>query len=175
MVAGHVAGIAVEDVAGDVGEYVPVGLAAAVGSRGTFDLIRGCGGTPHEPFGEGQFAHSIYSILSVYDGVLGDDLFVPERAVFGRAFLGLKIDVDDAEPLGVALAPLEVVDQRPDIVAVDRDAGLDGAVDLGEVVPDVFEAARVLDLAVGGNGIGEAGSVLGYIDAFGHIVPVHTG
>ena len=175
MVAGHVAGIAVEDVAGDVGEYVPVGLAAAVGSRGTFDLIRGCGGTPHEPCGEGQFAHSIYSILSAYDGVLGDDLFVPERAVFGGAFLGLKIDVDDAEPLGVALAPLEVVDQRPDIVAVDRDAGLDGAVDLGEVVPDVFEAARVLDLAVGGNGIGEAGSVLGYIDAFGHIVPIHTG
>ena len=113
--------------------------------------------------------------LITHDGVLGDDLFVPERAVFGGAFLGFKIDVDDAEPLGVALGPLEVVDQRPDVVAVDRDAGLDGAVDLGEVGPDVIEAAHVLDLAVGGNGIVEAGPVLGYVDAFGHIVPIHAG
>ena len=113
--------------------------------------------------------------LIVDDGVLGDDLFVPERAVFGGAFLGFKVDVDDTEPLGVALGPLEVVDQRPDVVAVNRDAGLDGAVDLGEVVFDVIEAARVPDLAVGGNGIGEAGTVLGYVDAFGHIVPMHAG
>src|SRR4051794_41553831 len=46
-----------------------------------------------------------------------DVVAVEQRAGLGRARLGLEVDVDDPEALVVALFPLEVVEQRPDVVA----------------------------------------------------------
>ena len=47
--------------------------------------------------------------------------------------------MDEAEALGVALVPFEVVEDRPVEVGADVDAVLNGAMDLGEV------AAREID------------------------------
>src|SRR5690348_15170653 len=44
---------------------------------------------------------------------------VPERTPLRDAPLGRVVDVDDPEPLVVAPFPLEVVEQRPDVVAAD--------------------------------------------------------
>src|SRR5688572_22367847 len=46
-----------------------------------------------------------------------DHLGVEPRARLGSAALGLEIDVDDAEALRVAVAPLEVVEERPGEIA----------------------------------------------------------
>src|SRR3546814_2968798 len=42
---------------------------------------------------------------------------VEMRAVLERARLGLEIDMDDAEALGIAERPFEIVEQRPQHVA----------------------------------------------------------
>ena len=47
---------------------------------------------------------------------------VPLEAVLRHPFERRIVDVDEAEPLGVALRPLEVVEQRPDEVPTDVDA-----------------------------------------------------
>src|SRR4030095_6269593 len=54
-----------------------------------------------------------------------EEVTVPGAAALDRAPLGRVVDVDDAEALGVAAAPLEVVQQRPREVAADVDAVLD--------------------------------------------------
>src|SRR3954454_11835211 len=43
---------------------------------------------------------------------------VPERAPLGDPFLGRVVDAHDAEALAVAVLPLEVVEQRPRVVAL---------------------------------------------------------
>ena len=47
-VAGHIAGVAVLDVAGSVAEPVPDGLALAIFLPGAFDLVGGGGGAPQK-------------------------------------------------------------------------------------------------------------------------------
>ena len=46
-------------------------------------------------------------------------------AVLERALLGFKVDVNDAEALGVTLCPFEVVHERPGVVRLHRNAQLD--------------------------------------------------
>jgi glycosyltransferase involved in cell wall biosynthesis len=53
----------------------------------------------------------------------GDEVAVPGVGPLGGAGLGLVIGVDQAEPLAEALAPLEVVGQRPVEVPAHIDAG----------------------------------------------------
>src|SRR5690349_8681395 len=52
----------------------------------------------------------------------GDHVRVPPGAVLRGAALGVVVDVHQAEPLGVAEGPLEVVEQRPGEVALQRHA-----------------------------------------------------
>src|SRR5690606_36192789 len=59
--------------------------------------------------------------------VVFDDLLVPVVAVLRRALQGAEVDVHDAEPLFVAEGPFEVVEQRPEEIAFQVDAGGDGA------------------------------------------------
>ena len=51
-----------------------------------------------------------------------DDVGVPTGARLRRADLGGEVDVHDAEAVGVALGPLEVVEERPHEVAAQVDA-----------------------------------------------------
>src|SRR5438034_8421396 len=47
----------------------------------------------------------------------GDEVAIPEAAALRDAALGLVVDVDDPEAPGVAVLPLEVVQERPRAVA----------------------------------------------------------
>ena len=67
---------------------------------------------------------------------------------FGRAVLGLHVDGHQAELRAVAVGPLEVVEQRPGEVALDRYAVFHGLVHLAEVAGDVLETVGVDDAAV---------------------------
>ncbi len=48
-----------------------------------------------------------------------DDIRIPMRAVFPDSFLCIEINIDDAESFVVAETPLEVVEQRPEIITGD--------------------------------------------------------
>src|SRR5580704_15120687 len=58
-VAGYVAGVAILDFAGGMGEAVPDGFALAVLVPRAFDLVRGGGGAPEEALGEGNLGRRI--------------------------------------------------------------------------------------------------------------------
>src|SRR6478752_4785563 len=65
---------------------------------------------------------------------LPDVIAVPERGALQRALLGRVVDPHDPEPLVVAVLPLEVVQQRPRVVALDVDSGAGGADERFEVL-----------------------------------------
>ena len=50
---------------------------------------------------------------------------IPKGAALGGADLGCMIHMHDAEPLAVAMGPFEVVQQRPDEIAVQVDPLID--------------------------------------------------
>src|SRR4029079_18424583 len=70
-----------------------------------------------------------------------DQVPVPERASFRDPALGLVVDVDDPEPLRVAPLPLEVVEERPDVVATDVDSLGPSLLDGGDVRTQVCDPA----------------------------------
>ena len=59
------------------------------------------------------------------------------------------VDPGEAEALGEAVGPLEVVEQRPDEVAAHVDAGVDGVEHGAQMAAEVGDPLRVPDLAVG--------------------------
>src|SRR3954451_24488180 len=70
-----------------------------------------------------------------------DEVAVPASAALQRTTLGVVVDVDDAETLVIAAAPLEVVHQRPREVPAHINAvgyrarhGVDVAVEVGDAV-----------------------------------------
>ena len=76
------------------------------------------------------------------------ELRVPEPARLRGADLGLVVDVDDAEAPGVAPGPLEVVHQRPDEVALQRQALGDRPRGRPHVRAKYVRALRIVDRAV---------------------------
>ena len=80
------------------------------------------------------------------------------------------VDVDDPEPLRVALGPLEVVEQRPDVVALHRHAGGDRARDRVEVAGEVVPPLRIGDRAVVHTDVAERRAVLGHVDRARRVV-----
>src|SRR5262245_4281701 len=66
--------------------------------------------------------HRLPRVARACDGVT-----VPASTVLRRALAGLVVDVDQAEALGIAVRPLEVVEQAPDEVALDARAVLQRA------------------------------------------------
>ena len=123
--------------------------------------------------------------------ILPDHLLVPLGAVFQVALLGFVIHPDNAEALGIAVGPFEVVEQGPDEISGQGDAGLDGAVGRSKVGPQIVDAMLVGDAAffIGRGGV--AGAVLGDVElgrlvvevdasqyagqAVGVIFPAHLG
>ena len=93
-----------------------------------------------------------------------DVVAVPEPAALRRPALGRVVDVDDPEPLRVAVLPLEVVEQRPRVVAPHVDPVGDRALERGEVVAQVGHALRVVDAPVDDLLAVEGGAVLGDVD-----------
>ena len=67
-----------------------------------------------------------------------------QRALsFGVRSWRAVVDVHDAETLGVAERPFEVVQQRPHHVAADVEPGRDRVVDRGQVLAQVVDAQRI--------------------------------
>src|SRR3954466_5471416 len=78
----------------------------------------------------------------------GDEVAVPERAALGHAPLGRVVHVDEAEALGVAVLPLEVVENPPGEVAADVDAVGDRPRQRAQVRLQVVDARRVFERPV---------------------------
>src|SRR6266516_6095378 len=95
------------------------------------------------------------------EAVAGDHLPIPVGAVLQHALLGGVVNVDQAEALGVALFPLEVVQQRPDEVAAQVHPGGDGALRRAEVAIQEADAVGIVDLALRVGVVVEGGAVLG--------------
>src|SRR5690606_21041488 len=87
-------------------------------------------------------------------------LRVPAGAGLGDAGAGRVVDVDRAEPLAVAVGPLEVVQHRPQEVAAHVGAVLDGPVDGGQVAAHVGDPGGVVDPALGVGVVVEGRAVL---------------
>src|SRR4051794_16993549 len=86
---------------------------------------------------------------------------VPERAALERALLSLEVHAHDPEPLRVAVLPLEVVQQRPCVVAAHVDAVPAGARERLQMVAQERHPRRVLDDAVDVPLVVERRAVLG--------------
>jgi len=80
--------------------------------------------------------------------VRGDDAGVLQAGVLDGASLGVVVDVDDAEPLVVAVGLLEVVEERPREVAAHVGARVDRLGDRAEVAPEVLDPLRVVHVPV---------------------------
>src|SRR4051812_10218672 len=93
-----------------------------------------------------------------------DEVAVPERAALGDAPLGRVVDVDEAEALGVAVLPLEVVEHRPGEVAPDVDPVGDRPRQRTKVRLQIVDAPRVLQRAVDDRAVLERRAVLGDVD-----------
>src|SRR3954452_25276383 len=120
-----------------------------------------------------------------------DVIPVPERAALRHPLERLVVDVDDPEALSVALLPLEVVEQRPRVVAAYVDARGRGARQRVEMRAQVLEPLRVLDAAVDHRGVVVGRPVLGdedrhvavvaaqaqqqLVETFGVDLPAHRG
>src|SRR4051812_24134816 len=76
--------------------------------------------------------------------VAADDVREPAGARLRGAPLGRIVDVDEPEPLRIALRPLEVVEERPDEVPLDRRSRVDRETDLPEMPVEVRDAVEVL-------------------------------
>jgi len=72
--------------------------------------------------------------------------------------------VDDAEAFREAVAPLEVVEQRPDEVAPQVDARLDRPARRQNVIVQVSDAEHVRFQVPGSRCVGERGAVLGDVE-----------
>ena len=86
-----------------------------------------------------------------------------ERRILGRAQLRRVVDVHEAEALLVAVAPLEVVHQRPREVSAHVHALAHRLVDGGEVAVEVARALRIVHVA-GLDAVGAGHAVLGDVD-----------
>src|ERR1700735_4111011 len=87
--------------------------------------------------------------METSDRVARDYAAIKLRAELGRALLGGVVDPGEAEALGVAAAPLEVVQQAPQEIAAHRCAVGDRALQLAEVLPQKHDAVDVQHATLG--------------------------
>src|SRR5688500_13515046 len=78
-------------------------------------------------------------------GLRGEQVGVPVEGLLSGALERLVVDVHQAEALRVALGPLEVVHERPAVVAAYVDAADDRLGDRADVGPQVVDARLVVD------------------------------
>src|SRR5580765_812550 len=90
-------------------------------------------------------SRSVTSAISAPFRMSSDQVAVPERASLGRALEVLEVDRDDPEAPVVAVLPLEVVEQRPDVVAAHVHTGFHRALDRLDVAAEEGDALGILD------------------------------
>src|SRR5262245_3170480 len=102
--------------------------------------------------------------------VRSDQIPVPEGAPLGDPSLGREVHENDAEPLGVSPLPLEVVEQRPHVVAAHVHSLLAGGLERLDVPGDVGDAAIVLDDIGAVQVVVERSAVLGDHEGYAAVV-----
>src|SRR5215212_2215291 len=112
--------------------------------------------------------------LGVRQPVVFDDLSVPACARLGDAPLGAVVHEDDAEALGIALGPLEVVQQRPHHVAAEVHTLLHRVVGGAEVGVEVGDPLLVVHLALRIDVVVDGTSVLCNVDGDVHVLLVQA-
>src|SRR6476620_2447058 len=103
---------------------------------------------------------SIFAIASLPSVRGRDPVAVPERAAFRDPGLGGEVDEHDPESFLVAVLPLEVVEQRPHVVAADVGSLGAGALERLDVAVDVRQPPVVVDGAVAVHLVVERSAVL---------------
>src|SRR5947207_9495072 len=99
--------------------------------------------------------------LALSHGVARDDLPVERRAQLGRATLRRVVHIMEAEPVPVAVGPLEVVHQAPQEVALHGHSVGHGPLELTEIVAQEHDAVGVIHLPVRGGNVRRRSTVLG--------------
>src|SRR5690349_4778975 len=108
---------------------------------------------------------SLQSLALKHAPVAPNHLRVEPRALLERPLLRFQVHVDDSEALRKAEAPLEVVEERPDVVALEVDSFFDRVVDGLQVLAEVFDAERVrVRIGQRDRGVIEGGSVFGDVE-----------
>src|SRR6266545_815159 len=93
-----------------------------------------------------------------------DEVAIPIEAVFGHSLERRIVDVDDPEPFRVTVRPLEVVEQAPDEVPLDRRAFSDRTGDGADVRLEIGRSLGIVHAPVVHAHVAERGAVLGDID-----------
>src|SRR5207248_6804700 len=110
--------------------------------------------------------------LVVRDFALRDQVAEPISAVLDRALLlVLEVAVDKPEALAVAHRPLEVVDERPRVVAAHVDALVDRARDLADVTVVKIDASLIVHVSVRAGTVSVRAAILRDVDRRSRIVP----
>src|SRR6266446_4846172 len=90
-----------------------------------------------------------------------DDLTIPVRALLGGTRLCPVIDIDDAEALGVAECPFEIIQEGPDEVPPQINALLNGRGGSPEMRIEIGNPFHVIALALRINVIVERHTIFG--------------
>src|SRR4051795_12474985 len=93
-----------------------------------------------------------------------DDLLIEVEREFRGALLGCEVYIGDAEALGEAVAPLEVVEEAPKEVSLHGDSFRHAAMELAEVVAQVKNTVGIEDAAVGSEDVVGGVAVFGDVD-----------
>jgi hypothetical protein len=96
--------------------------------------------------------------------LLSDEFGEPLIRGLRLARQACEVDADNAEAPAVALRPFEIVEQRPDEIAAQIDAGGNGALRRSEVVVDIGGALGIVNRAVAGNNVFVTSAILGDVD-----------
>src|SRR3954447_20851554 len=95
-----------------------------------------------------------------------DDLLIEVEREFRGALLGCEVYIGDAEALGEAVAPLEVVEEAPKEVSLHGDSFRHAAMELAEVVAQVEDPVAVENAAVGSENVAGGIAVFGNVEFF---------
>src|SRR6185312_6313733 len=111
------------------------------------------------------------TLLSVWrSGHASQEIAIPVTAVFDNAALSGIVDIDQAESLGVSLAPLKVIHKRPGEIALYRRPLIDDLSDGLDVCNKILPALRIADAVPAIPLIVIGRPILGNIERSGRVV-----
>src|SRR2546428_12887534 len=99
---------------------------------------------------------------------------IPVRALFGNTRLRPVIDIDDAEALGVAKCPFEIIQEGPDEVPPQINTLLNGSRGSPEMRIEIGNPFHVIALTLGINVIVESYTIFGDKQWKRRIFVLHT-
>src|SRR5947207_1751079 len=99
----------------------------------------------------------------------GSEFCVPVAGILDGALLSAEIHVGEAESLGIAFGPFEIVEQAPVMIGANVDAVEHGAAEGMEVTAQELDAPVVSDAAVLVRAVEIGAAVLGDFERRGFV------